>query len=321
MSVTKQKMISFFAERYAGSVQTRGLWLWSDGEGKDIPYLDSPQNQWTELWALAEKEETSIAPQNIIQEALLDTPGDEFLIGCLIFLTEKTNAAIKNNARLVAEVLEYWGAKLEFDSINSALLIFGDCSVREGLSALIPALNDNLDEELYDKWEPWFQKIKKEKQTFSIKGIFVLLNLMLDSLMENDPRIETENFLLTAPKAKAFLEKNLKSLEDIPEVDTAQDSKIDPEGLMKVKPNDKLLLDSLIKELMPLIASFTEINPKTLNLITNTAFKGIQRIFEISKVIASEKEWPGKSKAAEICYKSIWATKAKKTEDETTKNS
>jgi hypothetical protein len=321
MSVTKQKMISFLAERYSGSVQTRGLWLWSDGDGKDIPYLNSAENQWIELWALAEKEETSIAPQNLIQEALLDTPGDEFLIGCLISISQNKNAAIKNNARLFVEILEYWGSKLEIDSIRGGLLIFGDCSVRDGVSALIPALNGKIDEELCDKWEPWFQKIKKERQTASIKGIFGLLDLMLDALMANVPRIDSEKFLLIAPKVKAYFEKVLKGLEDLPQDDTAQDSKIDPEELVEVKPNDKLILDSLIKELMPLIDSFSEIIPQTLNSASNTALIGIPRIFEISKIIAAEKKWPGSSEPAGICFKSIWATKSKKTEDETTKNS
>jgi hypothetical protein len=321
MSITKQKMISFLSQRYSGDVQRRGLWLWSDGEAKDIPYSGLPEKDWNDLWVLAENDETQIAPQNLIQEALFDAPGDKFLIDCLISLSANTSAASKINARLIVEILEHWGEELEFDSILTSLLVFSNCSVRDGLSVLVPLLNEKIEEELCDKWEPWFQKIKKERQTGSVKGIYSLLDIMLDSLMENVPKIESQKFQATAPIAKIHLGKVLKELEDFQEKDETQGSKIKVDELVKVTANDEAFLNFLIKELMPLVGSFVDINLKTLKPIPYTAFNGIQRIFELSKNIASDKKWPEVTHSAEMCLKSIWATKTKKKEDETAKNS
>ena len=144
---------------------------------------------------------------------------------------------------------------------------------------------------------------------------------MLDSLMENIPKTESQKFQATAPIAKAHLEKVLKGLEDFQEKEGTQGSKINVDKLVKVTPNDGAFLNALIKELMPLVGSFVDINPKTLKSIPHTAFTGIQRIFELSKNIASDKKWPEVTHSAEMCFKSIWATKAKKKEDETAKNS
>ncbi len=321
MSVTKQKMISFLAERYSESVQTRGLWIWADGDPKDIPYLDSPEKHWAELWALAGNEKTQIYPQNLIQEALLDTPGDGFLIDCLVSLSANTSSAIKNNDRLLVEILEHWGEKLEFDSILSSLLVFSDCSIRDGVTVLVPVLDRKIDEEFRDKWEPWFQKIKMEKKTGSIKGIFSLLDLMLDSLMANSPRIDSQKFQMNAPKVKAYLEKVVEGFENLPEDGEAQDLKININEPVKVTPKAEALLNTLIKEFIPLIGSFIEITSQTLKPKPYSAFMGIQRLFELSKNIAGDKKWPWVHDFAEICFKSIWATKPKKKEDETAKNS
>lgn len=314
-------MISFFVERYPGDVQTRGLWLWSGGDEKDVPYFEAPEKRWDQLWALAEKEETRNAPQNLIQEALLDAPGDKFLIDCLVSFSKTTNEPIKNDAKFLVEILEHWGEKLEFDGILASLLIFSNCSVRDGLTVLIPILNEKIDEGLRDKWDSWLQKIKKERQTGSVKGIYSLLDFTLGSLMENIPKIESQKFQTIAPIAKAHLEKVLKKLEDLPDNDQNQVFKIDMEESVEVRISDQVLLDSLIKEFMPFIGTFGEIDPKTLKPISLTSFNAIQKIFEISKTISIEHEWPWLNDSAEIWFKSIWATKHKKTEDETAKNS
>jgi hypothetical protein len=321
MNVTKQKMISFLAERYSESVQMRGLWLWSEGKTTDIPYSEPPKKHWTDLWALAEKDETPVAPQNLIQEALLDTPGDEFLINCLVSISENSKASIKNDTRLFIEILEYWRSELDFDSVLASLLIFLDCSMRDGVTALVPVLNLKIDEELRDKLEPWFKKIKKEKLTGSVKGIHSLLNFMLDSLIKNSSKIDSEKFHIIAPKVKAHLEKTLKDFEDLSDDDKTQNSKIDFGEHVEVEPKDQALLDALIKELIPLIGSLVEIDPKMLKPIPHTALTAIQRIFDLIKIIANEKKWPWVIDSAEICFKSIWATQAKKIEDETAKNS
>jgi hypothetical protein len=314
MSVNKEKMISYLAERYPGDLQTRGLWLWAEGESKDIPYIGSPEENWIELWALTEKDDTHIEPMNLIQEALMDDPGDEFLIDCLRALSKNTSGTIKNNARLLVEILEHWNSELELESMRAVLLMLFDCSVREGVTVLIPVLNCKIDEELCDKWEPWFQNLKKEKQTSYVKGTYNLLNLMLGSLMENLSKKDSQKFHTSALKVKAYLEKVLKGIETIPENVKAQDPITDLGKLIDVTPKDNLLLDSLIKELMPLIASFVEINPKNSNPISNTAINGIQRFFKLSKFILEEDKWPKVTNSAEICFKSIWATKGKKSE-------
>jgi hypothetical protein len=321
MSVTKQQIISFLAKRYSGDVPTRGLWLWAEGNSKDIPYLYSSEDHWTELWALAENEETRIQPMNLIQEALMDDPGNDFLIKSLISLSKSTGEAIKNNARLIVEIWEHWSFKLDLDSMKAALLIFIDCPVREGATILIPVLNDKIDEKLCDKWEPWFQKIKKEERVSALKGIFGLMDLMLDAMMLNNPRIDSAEFHFTAPKVKTYFEKKLKGFEDLDEKVKVQDLKIDLEEFLKISPNDQLLLESLIVELIPLTSSFLQINPKILQPNSNTALMGIQRLFELCKIITYEKKWPKMADSAEICFKSIWATKAKKTKYETAKTS
>jgi len=314
-------MIAFLGERYPGDVQTRGLWLWSGGNAKDIPYSEAPEKRWDQLWALAEKEETNNAPQNLIQEALLDTPSDKFLIDCLVTFSKTTNDAINNDAGLLVEILEHWGEKLEFDSVLTVLLIFSECSVRDGLTALVPPLSEKINEELRDKWEPWFQKIKKERQTGSVRGILSLLDLFLDSLMKNSPRIDSEKFHVNAAKVKAYLEKALKNLEDVQEEDKAVLSEVELKELLKVESEDQTLLEELTKEFLPFIGTFGGIDSKRLESISLTAFTAIQKIFELSKTISSKKTWPPVQNSAETCFKSIWATIEKKTEDETTEDS
>ena len=158
----------------------------------------------------------------------------------------------------------------------------------------------------------------------SILGVLAIFNasdLMVDSLIKNTPRIDPEKFHINAAKVKAYLEKELKGFEDVPEDDQPQGSKIELEELIKVKPKDQIFLEKLVNEFAPLIGTFVEINTKTLKPISLTAFTGIQRIFEISKIISSEKKWPLLQESAETCFKSIWAIKAKKTEYETIKDS
>ncbi len=321
MSVSKQEIIAFLEKRYFGDVQARGLWLWSGGNAKDVPYLKEPEKRWNLLWTIAEKEDAHNAPQNLIHEALLDSPGDKFLIDCLVSFSATTSASIKNDARLLIEILKHWGEEFEFDPVLASLLVFHDCTVRDGLTVLIPNLNEKIEQKLLDKWEPWFQKIKKEKLTGSIKGIFSLLDFMLDPLMKNSPRIDSEKFHINATKAKAYLEKVLKELEDVSEEDNTEILQANIEELTKVKPEEKARLENLLKEFAPLIGTFVEINSNTLKPESLTAFTGIKKIFELSKTISSEKRWPLVHNSAEICFKSIWATKAKKTEDEATENS
>ena len=262
-----------------------------------------------------------VKPQNLIQEALLDTPGDEFLIGCLLDNSINKNGAIKNNARLLIEIWEFWNSKFELNVFQAALLMLFNCSMRDGMTAMIPVLNGKIEKDLCEKYETYFQKIKKDKQMVSMKGILTLLDFMLGSLMINDPKLEVKNFLKNSSKVKSFLEKTLKSFGDNPEDKKTEDPNLPFEVAMGLNTNEELILNSLIKEIMPLVGSFVEINLNKLTPRSMTALKGIERFLEIFKIILNDKEWPSIMIPAEICFKSIWATKAKKTKDETAKTS
>ena len=137
MDAMEDEIIGYLSGKYVGPVATRALWGWAGGKEDEVVYFESSIEQWRALWKKA-RGGASVSPLALLREALLDDPGNSFLINSI----EGLGGDIFPEGRTAAEMLMVLTEEIKPDFNQNRLTLslekFPECEKEHAFAALTP---------------------------------------------------------------------------------------------------------------------------------------------------------------------------------------
>lgn len=154
MMVDDQTVIAFLAEKYAGPVATRALWLWAGGDANVAVYEGEPEEIWGQLWDLA-GDGAGFYQLALVREALYDNPGQPVLMEYLQSVAVESDLAAGQVFTALAVACEE--AALEA-FLPVLLATLPDQAAEPLFPALAVAVHQNLPHAIRNGLEPLLPK-------------------------------------------------------------------------------------------------------------------------------------------------------------------